>query len=236
MRFRDRVIVLTGVGREGQVGEAVAQAFAAEGARLVLVDRDAAVEARAEALRGVAGAVTAHAADLTDAAQVEALATRVGAVSAGRVHALVHVAGGFALSGPVAEADVGLLPRQLAINLTTAYLATRYFLPLLRPARGALVYFASEAVLPGATGATLSAYAAAKAGVVAVMRAVAEEERGRGVRANAIAPPAIRTRDNIAAMGADARYIEREAVADVVTWLCSEQARAVSGELIRLTA
>jgi NAD(P)-dependent dehydrogenase (short-subunit alcohol dehydrogenase family) len=237
MRFRDRLIVITGVGREGQVGEAVARAFAAEGARLALVDRDAAqVEARAAAMRAAGADAAAHAADLTDAAQVDALAATVAAANGGRVDALVHVAGGFALSGPLADADVALLPRQLAINLTTAYLATRYFLPPLRAARGALVYFASEAVLPGATGATLSAYAAAKAGVVAVMRAVAAEERGRGVRANAVAPPAIRTSDNVAALGADARFIEREAVADVVTWLCSAQARGVSGELIRLTA
>jgi NAD(P)-dependent dehydrogenase (short-subunit alcohol dehydrogenase family) len=52
------------------------------------------------------------------------------------------------------------------------------------------------------------------------------------VRANAVAPTSIRTADNIAAMGADAPMIAREAVADVVLWLCSDAARAVSGQVV----
>jgi NAD(P)-dependent dehydrogenase (short-subunit alcohol dehydrogenase family) len=235
MRFDDRLIVVTGAGREGQVGEAVAIAFAATGARLALVGRDAAqVEARAEALRARGHVAAAYAADLADAAQVEGLARHIVREHGSRVDALVNVAGGFALSGPVAESDVTVLPRQIAINLTTAYHATRFLLPFLRAARGAVVYFASEAVLPGGSVAGISAYGAAKAGVVALMRAVAEEERDRGVRANAVAPSAIRTGDNVAAMGSAVRYVEREEVADAVLYLCSEGARAITGQVIRL--
>ncbi|HYD51992.1 MAG TPA: SDR family oxidoreductase, partial [Gemmatimonadaceae bacterium] len=105
--------------------------------------------------------------------------------------------------------------------------------PLLRPG-GALVYFASVAALPGNHGATMSAYTAAKAGVIAFMRAVAEEEREAGVRANALAPSAIRTAANLASMGADARYVEREDVARVVAWLCSEESRSVTGQVVQL--
>jgi NAD(P)-dependent dehydrogenase (short-subunit alcohol dehydrogenase family) len=64
------------------------------------------------------------------------------------------------------------------------------------------------------------------------MRAVAQEERPHGVRANAVAPTTIRTADNLAAMGADVPMVTREAVADVVLWLCSESGRAVSGQVI----
>jgi NAD(P)-dependent dehydrogenase (short-subunit alcohol dehydrogenase family) len=235
MRFDDRLIVLTGAGRKGQVGEAVAGAFAAEGARLALVGHDAAqVEARAEALRARGHRAASYAADLADATQVEALARRIGQEHGARVDALVNVAGGFAFSGPVVDADVALLPRQIAVNLATAYHATRFFLPFLRTARGAVVYFASEAVLPGGAVAGISAYAAAKAGVVALMRAVAEEERERGVRANAVAPSAIRTSDNLAAMGSGTRYVEREQVAETVLYLCSEAASAVTGQVIKL--
>jgi NAD(P)-dependent dehydrogenase (short-subunit alcohol dehydrogenase family) len=80
----------------------------------------------------------------------------------------------------------------------------------------------------------MSAYAAAKSGVLALMRAVAAEERARGVRANAVAPTAIRTRDNLEAMGEGVRYVERESVADVVLWLCSPAARNVSGQVFKL--
>jgi 3-oxoacyl-[acyl-carrier protein] reductase len=235
MRFDDRLIVLTGAGRAGQVGEAVAAAFAAAGARLALVGRETAeVEARAAALRADGHHAASYAADLADAAQVEALARRVTRENGERVDALINVAGGFALSGPVAESDVAVLPRQLAINLTTAYHATRFFLPALRAARGAIVYFASEAVAAGGSVAGIFAYAAAKAGVVTLMRAVAEEERDRGVRANAVAPAAIRTGTNIAAMGSGVRYVEREQVADTVLYLCSDAASAITGQIIRL--
>lgn len=235
MRFDDRLIVLTGAGRAGQVGEAVADAFALAGARLALIGRDTAqVEARAEALRARGHRAASYAADLADATQVEALAGRIAREQGERVDALVNIAGGFALGGPVADSDVTLLPRQIAINLTTAYHATRYFLPALRAARGAIVYFASEAVLPGGAVKGVAAYAASKAGVVMLMRAVADEERDRGVRANAVAPSTIRTTDNLAAMGTGVRYVEREQVADAVLYLCSEDASAITGQVIRL--
>ena len=115
------------------------------------------------------------------------------------------------MSGPVAESTLDVWNRQIAINLTTAYLTTRAFLPLLRAGSGSIVFFASEAALPGSTGANRSAYAVAKTGVATLMRSIAAEERKNGVRANALAPASIRTAANVAAMGDDARYIEREA-------------------------
>jgi NAD(P)-dependent dehydrogenase (short-subunit alcohol dehydrogenase family) len=66
------------------------------------------------------------------------------------------------------------------------------------------------------------------------MRAVADEERANGVRANAVAPTAIRTEANLSTMGDTTRYVEREDVAAAVSWLCSDASRAVSGQVIRL--
>jgi NAD(P)-dependent dehydrogenase (short-subunit alcohol dehydrogenase family) len=80
----------------------------------------------------------------------------------------------------------------------------------------------------------MAAYAAAKSGVLALMRAVAEEERATGVRANALAPTAIRTAANLDSMGENVRYVEREEVADAVLFLCSDGASAISGQVIRL--
>src|SRR5689334_6539149 len=80
MRFDDRTIVLTGVGREGQVGEAVAHAFGDAGARVVAIDRDPAqVEARAAALRARGAEARAFACDLTDDAQLAAVAGEIAA-------------------------------------------------------------------------------------------------------------------------------------------------------------
>lgn len=233
MEFAGRSIVLTGVGREGQVGEAVASAFAERGARVFLVGHDEATSrARAEALvaRGLRAASLAG--DLTDPAAATAIAERVRDATAGRLHAVVHLAGGFASSGPVSESDPAVWTRQLATNATTAYLTARAFLPLLRGVKGSLVFFASEAVLAGAHTANVSAYVASKGAVVALMQAIAQEERAAGVRANAVAPTTIRTADNLAAMGSDTPMVTREAVAEVVLWLCSDASRAVSGQVI----
>lgn len=139
------------------------------------------------------------------------------------------------MSGPVAESTLDVWNRQLAINLTTAMLTTRAFLPAIRLARGSIVLFASQAALPGATGAKMSAYTVAKTGVATLMRAIAAEERDNGVRANAVAPTSIRTAANLESMGPGARYVEREQVASVVTFLCSPAASAVTGELIPLS-
>jgi NAD(P)-dependent dehydrogenase (short-subunit alcohol dehydrogenase family) len=235
MELSGRSVVLTGVGREGQVGEAVAHAFAERGARVYLVDRmEAEARARSDALDAAGLRAAALSADLSDPAAVEALAGRVREATSGRVHALVHLAGGFAASGPVAESDPAAWTRQLTINFTTAYLTARAFLPLLRATKGAMVFFGSEAALPGARVEGIAAYAAAKGAVLTLVQAIAQEERDNGVRANALAPAAIRTAANIAEMGADAAYVTREAVADVAVWLCSDAARAVTGQVVRV--
>lgn len=233
MDFGGRSVVITGIGRPGQVGEAVATAFAERGARVFLVDRqDLEARARAEALVAAGWRAAGLSADLTDPASVSVLADRVRDATGGRVHALVHLAGGFAKSGPVASSDDAVWHRMFAINATTAYLTARAFLPLLRAGRGVITFFASEAVLPGARTAEMSAYAVAKSAVVALMQSIALEESSNGVRANALAPGSIRTAANVAAMGPDAALVSREDVAGIVLWLSSDEARVVTGQVI----
>lgn len=233
MDYAGRCVVLTGVGREGQVGEAVASAFAELGARVFLVDRqESEARARADSLVAAGRRAAGLGVDLADESAVTALAERVRDATGGRVHALVHLAGGFTLSGPVVESDAALWTRQFALNATTAYLTARAFLPLLRVTKGSIVFFAAAAVLPGGKTAGMSAYAASKSALIALMQTIAQEEAVRGVRANAVAPTAVRTAANLAAMGPDAAYVSREDIARVVLWLCSEEARVVTGQTI----
>ena len=232
--FTGSTVVLTGVGAEGQVGEVVARAFADQGASLVLVDRQLEkASARAEALVGAGRQARGYACDLADEKAVGDLAMTVRREHGGRIQALVHMAGGFAMSGRVAESSVEVWDRQITINLTTAYLTSRAFIPLLRGG-GAIVFFASQAALPGSTGAEMAAYTAAKTGVAVLARAIAAEERAAGVRANALAPSSIRTRANIKSIGESVRYVEREEVAAAVVFLCSELASAINGQVIAL--
>jgi NAD(P)-dependent dehydrogenase (short-subunit alcohol dehydrogenase family) len=232
--MQNRLVLVTGIGREGQVGETVASTIAKAGASIIAVDlvREAA-EARASALRELGAHAEAHECDLTNENQVRALADTVSATHRGRLDAVVNLAGGFGMSS-VADSGLEVWQRQIALNLTTAVLTTRAFLPLVRAARGAFVFFGSAAALPGASVANMAAYVTAKSGVLTLMRAIAEEERANGVRANAVAPTSIRTAANVRDMGSDARYVEREEVAHVVLWLCSEESRPVTGQVIAL--
>src|SRR5688500_2482041 len=109
------LVLLTGVGREGQVGEVVARVFAERGATVLLVDRQAdQAEARAGALADQGHRASAYGCDLTSADDVGALAARVRGDHGERLDALVNMAGGFAASGTVAEGAVDVWHRMLA--------------------------------------------------------------------------------------------------------------------------
>lgn len=240
MNFANKLVVITGVGRAGQVGEALALGFAQRGATLALLDRQQAqVDARAAALRDAGYTVSAHAADLADAEAARGAADAVIAATAdrfgGAVHAVVCAAGGFGSTGAIDASDPAAWHKQFVINLDTAYGATRAFLPALRAGHGAIVYFGSVAALPGGDPSGIAAYAAAKSGVLTLMSAVAHEERAAGVRANAVVPTQVRTAANVGAMGVDTVYVERESVADVVAFLASDLARNITGQAIVLS-
>ena len=227
--------LITGVGSKGQVGETVAAALARRGDTILLVSREETeVRARANDLVSAGFPASGYGCDLSDPPAVERLVERVRIEHGPRLDYLVNLAGGFGISGPLAASDPNAFQRLMQINLTTAYLTTRAFLPLVIAARGSIVFFASEAVLEGARTAKTSAYAAAKSAVVALMRSLADEGRELGVRANALAPASIRTATNEASMGKDARYVERSDVAAAVEFLCSDASRAITGQVIRL--
>lgn len=239
LSFKDQLIVITGVGREGQVGEAVARGFAERGASLALIDLAEQDPQRTTTLQSLgASAVSSHKANLADAGDAARVAAEVSWVHrdtfGGRVHGVVCVAGGFGMTGPLDESDPDAWAKQFTINLQTAFATTRAFLPSVRAAKGSFVYFGSVAATPGGSSAGMAAYAAAKSGVLSLMHTVALDEKPHGVRANAVAPTAIRTATNVADMGSGVDYVERESVADVVAFLTSPLARNVSGQVLVL--
>lgn len=237
--FTGKLVVITGVGRAGQVGEAIALRFAERGATLALLDLQAGeVETRAKSLTDQGFRASAHAGNLAYANDAKRTCDEVIALTRdqfhGAVHAVICAAGGFGTTGPIDESDPELWHRQFMINLDTAYGATRAFLPALRLGQGALVYFGSVAALPGGNPSGIAAYAAAKSGVLTLMQSIAKQERKHNVRANAVAPTQVRTASNISSMGDDKAYVDRESVADVAAFLVSPLARNVSGQILTL--
>lgn len=233
--LKGATVAITGAGRRGQVGEVVSAAFARRGATVFLLDRDSdAVGERAAETGSLGVAAHGFSCDLTDPDETGKVAHQIGELAPSGLSAVVHMAGGYVDGSPVAETDPASWHKLFAINLTTAFVATRALLPLVRRRKGSMVYFATASSLPGGAVGGMAAYAAAKGGVVTLMRAVAAEEKSLGVRANAIAPTAIRTGQNLASMGERQNYVERETIAAWVLWLCSEEAGPVTGQVIRL--
>ena len=226
--------LITGVGAKGQVGEAVAAAFLERGDTVVIVSRSAdEVRERQEELSRL-GKVFGYPCDLSKPDDVARLATRVRDGHGDRLDALVNLAGGFGSTGPLAKSDPATVARMMDINFTTAFLATRAFMPMVQASQGSIVYFASEAVLEGSRTKGVAGYVAAKSAVVALMRSTADEGRASGTRANALAPAAIRTATNEKSMPSKTRYVEREEVAEAVLFLCSAAGSGTTGQLIRL--
>ena len=230
--FQGQVVVVTGVGRVGQIGYAVADGFAQAGARLVISDRDGitlASRAREFAARGVE--VRAAAGDLTQP-DVANWVVEQAVHNFGRLDVLVNVAGGLTDIAPVTEASLDVLDKAIAINVTTMDLVSRAAAQVMvKQRRGAIVSFASVAALSAKP--SMAAYSAAKAGVAALTRSMALELRDSGVRVNAVAPGLVRTGDNVGAMGdGPARWVEIADIVHAVLFLSSDLAAGITGHVL----
>jgi NAD(P)-dependent dehydrogenase (short-subunit alcohol dehydrogenase family) len=227
--FRDRVVLVTGVGRAGQIGNAVALAFGRAGARLVVADLNAvgvAERAREFAAAGIEARPCAGDLTLPD---IAALAVETAQRAFGRLDVVVNLAGGLTTYGPIERTGVHDFDREIAINLKTTFLVSQAAVAALAATRGAIVNVASIAVLE--PQAPMAAYVAAKAGIAGFTRSLALELADRGIRVNAVAPGMVRTGDNVAAVGAAAAYVELSAIADGVLSL-ADPAATTTGEIL----
>lgn len=188
-RLRDKIAVVSGAA--SGIGLATSQAFAREGALVVLVDRDA--PGLTAAVASLAGA--GHASrvmDVTDEAAWAALNQEI-LTTHRRLDILVNNAG-FGDFHPIAETTLESWRSVLAVNLDSVFLATKHLMPALEASgRGAIVNMASIRSLRG--GPNMASYSAAKAGVEVFTKVTAMEcaGLGNGVRANSVHPGHVAT-------------------------------------------
>jgi NAD(P)-dependent dehydrogenase (short-subunit alcohol dehydrogenase family) len=242
VRLAEKVAIVTGAA--SGIGKRAAQVFAKEGALLAAVD----VNARGleETLQGMmAEGTTALAVptDLTDAAQVEAM-VRTTVERYGRIDVLCHCAGKDQPIVPIAEMDVALWDRIMAINARASFLVARYVVPVMIEAGGgAIVNIASDlgfVVVPG-----LGAYCSSKGAVLQLTRVLAAECGKYNIRVNALCPTMVDTpmaRRTLDTHPDPAKWLSElekgiplgrignvDDVAEAAVFLASDQARYITG-------
>ncbi len=217
-----RVIAVTGAF--GILGAAVAETLAGDGIAVALIDRAPAPPAAVPAGAQVHGGI-----ELADEAACAQVMQRI-ARSAGRLDGVVNLAGGFVFE-KIDGGSLATWETMLRGNLLSAVAASGAALPYLA-AGGRIVNVGAAGALKAAAG--MGAYAASKAGVAKLTEALADELKDRGITVNAVLPGTMDTPRNRHDMpGADfSRWVPPLAVADVIAFLVSDAAHAVTGALI----
>ena len=232
-RFEEQVAIVTGAGHG--IGRAVAQRFAAEGARVVVNDIDRAnAEAVTREIEARGGVAVSAVADVADRFQVDAMFDVV-LERFGTVHILVNNAGLIGMQRHFLEADEAWWDRVLGVNLKAAFLCSlRAVGVMVRRGSGVIINMSSG----GATRAHRGnvAYDASKGGIEAMTRAMALDLAPYGVRVNAVVPGLIRTYDISDEVAAErgqvvplGRLGSPEDLAGPTVFLATEDARYMTG-------
>jgi len=224
MNLSGKVFIVTGAF--GALGQAVTACMMANGAKLALVGRRPGL-----GVEHPAGALLYTGVDLSQKNAAVAVVERV-FKETGRIDGLVNLAGGFhwdKLEGSTLESWDSMF----RINLLTAVASSQAVLPyLLRSKSGTIVNIGSMGAIKATSG--MGAYAASKAGIVKLTEALADELKDRGITVNAVLPSVLDTPRNRTDMpSADfTRWVSPEAVAEVIVFLASDLARAISGATV----
>ncbi|MBB5015380.1 SDR family oxidoreductase [Rehaibacterium terrae] len=225
MQLEGKIVALT--GGFGGLGPTVVDALRRQGAKVAVIDRaDAPAADSADDGRLLLPGI-----DIADADAARAAFERI-AAHFGGVDALVNLAGTYRWE-PLAEGSLDTWNLLHRVNLLTAVSATRAALPhLLARGGGRIVNFGALGALK--SGAGNGPYAASKAGVHRLTESLAEELKDRGIQVNAILPSIIDTPANRADMPkADfSRWVKPAELAEVVVFLLSPGASAITGALI----
>jgi NAD(P)-dependent dehydrogenase (short-subunit alcohol dehydrogenase family) len=219
-------------GGTGALGQSIVLRFLRDGASVAVPWF---VPVEWEALQAAAGEARARLSgqklDMADEAAVAAFVADLLGRSK-KVDAMVNAVGGFA-SGDLASTSLADWRRLIDLNLTSTVVGCRAVLPAMRAARhGRIVNVASRAVMPPMGG--FIAYTVSKSAVIALTQALAHEERPHGITVNAVLPSTMDTPGNRKAMpDADrSTWVSTDAVADVIAYLASDAASAVSGACV----
>jgi NAD(P)-dependent dehydrogenase (short-subunit alcohol dehydrogenase family) len=230
MNLRDRTFIVT--GGTGDLGGAVTREFLEAGARLAVTWRhERAWRALEPELAAYGDDVAGFRMDVTDPSDVSRGVSLI-VEQFGAVHGVAHLVGGFDFA-TVENTSADILDRMLDMNLCSAFHVAKAAAPVIRAAGGGkLLFVSARAALQGASG--LGAYAASKAGVIALVQTLADEYRDANIQTNCVLPSIIDTPANRTAMpDADfTRWVAPADIARVLRFLASSDAEVISGAAI----
>lgn len=222
-------------GGTGGLGRAVSRAFLDDGATVVVTYR---AQEEFDSLQKEAGAngtrLQGERADVTDEAATAQLVKGIVAKHA-RLAAVVNTVGGYEGGSKLWESESRALDRMLSLNVRSGYALAKAAIPvMIAQAHGSFVNVAAKAALEHPAGA--AAYAASKAGALAMMDSLAAELMGTGVRVNSVLPSIIDTEANRKSMPKAnfAKWPKPEELARVILFLCSDDAAVIHGASIPL--
>lgn len=239
-RLTGKVAIITGAGTG--IGEAAARTFAKNGAKVVLTGRRSApLYANAETIESQGGQATVITADMSKADEVDHLVQET-VTRFGTIDFVFNNAGIQGNGGAITDMTEESFDEIIATNLKGPWLLTRAALPvMIKAGNGGAIVNTSSFLSTAATKGT-SAYSASKAGLDAMIRAIALEVGNDGIRVNNINPgvidtPMLRAHGDeiippLAARAALGRIGTPQDIADVAVWLCSDEARFVTGQSI----
>lgn len=188
--LRNKVVLV--LGASSGIGRAVAQLFAAEGARVMAAARRENRLTELQSEMAKAGhAIEIHACDASNADEVEKLA-KLTREKLGKIDFLIYVSGTNVKNRAMSALDVPTWDRMISVNLNGAYYATQAVLPAMREAKtGYLIYVSSiSGLMPDVSGAS---YQAAKRGLVGLSHAIRVEEKQNGIRTCVVCPGLVDT-------------------------------------------
>ncbi|WP_158048129.1 SDR family NAD(P)-dependent oxidoreductase [Skermanella pratensis] len=231
MDFENRTVVITGAA--GNLGRAVAVAFAERGARLALLDHNRSMLDKA--FSDASDTRVTIPVDLLDRNATEGAVRQV-IDRFGRIDVLCNIAGGFRMGDPVHETSDATWDFLMDINARSLIHAAGAVVPhMLKAGSGKVVNVGARAAQQGVAG--MGAYCAAKGAVIRLTESMAAELRERGINVNCVLPTIIDTPENRAGMPkADpSRWVAPADLAAVILFLASDAARAVHGAAVPVT-
>ncbi len=191
MRFKDKLAIVTGGGRD--IGRSISLRLAAEGAKVVINYRsdEAAAQDTLAAVEAAGGTALLHRADVTRSDEVAGLIAAAAQFGGGTIDILVNCAGGMVARKTLAEMDEAFFDTVMDLNFKSAFLVTKAALPHL--AKGSAIVNLSSLAARDGGGPGASIYAASKGALTTLTRGWAKELGPQGIRVNALCPGLIGT-------------------------------------------